>query len=211
MQTEHYNDEYFAFQKKCGILGSESCLYKFEKYINPDDIVLEFGCGGGYFLNKIKARKKIGIEINPVAVKNAQVLGLRVYTSIDEVKDSSIDVIYSHHVLEHLPNPYEALTKLRNKLKNNGKMVFIVPYDAHFIHWQANDRNMHLYTWNSMTAGNLFSSAGYKVIKVRYLRYQWPPGASYIRKFFGIRCLNFLSKLYALLFGYREVQIIAEK
>jgi len=211
MQTAHYDNKYFIIQKKCGILGSETCINKFKKFINPNDIILEFGCGGGYYLNKINAKRKIGIEVNPVAIKNAKDFGLEIYTSLDEVKDSSIDVIYSHHALEHLFNPLEKLQELYKKLKNNGKIVFVVPFDPHFLHWKPNDRNRHLYTWNSMTAGNLFTLAGFKVIKVKYIHYQWPPGASYIRKFLGLNFLNFASKLYAYLCGYREVQVIAEK
>jgi SAM-dependent methyltransferase len=207
----HYDDKYFNIQQKCGILGAETCINKFVKFINPNDTILEFGCGGGYYLNKIKAKRKIGLEINPVAIKKAKEFGLEIYTSVKEIKDSSIDVIYSHHALEHLPNPHDALKELYKKLKDNGKIVFVVPFDPHFIHWKPNDRNQHLYTWNSMTAGNLFTLAGFKVIKIKYIRYQWPPGTSYIRKYLGLNFLNFASTIYAYLLGFREVQVIAQK
>lgn len=207
----HYDDKYFKIQKKCGKLGAESCIHKFLKYINPGDDVLEFGCGTGYYLERLNVEKKIGIEVNPVAIEHARGLGLDIRTSLDEVEDNSIDVIYSHHVLEHVPNPLETLKTLKQKLKNNGKMIFVMPYDPHFLQWHPDDRNKHLYTWNSMTAGNLFSMAGFKVNKIWYNRYQWPPGAYYIRKFFGVSILNILSTIYAYLFGYREVQIVVEK
>ena len=38
----------------------------------PDKKVLDFGCGGGYLLDKINCKKKFGVEINNIAIKEAE-------------------------------------------------------------------------------------------------------------------------------------------
>lgn len=47
---EHYNEDYFNWQKNIGLFGGWANSTKFEQYITKEDDVLDFGCGGGYLL-----------------------------------------------------------------------------------------------------------------------------------------------------------------
>ena len=44
----HYNEDYFAWQKEIGQIGGYLNKFKFEKEVNSEDILMDFGCGGGY-------------------------------------------------------------------------------------------------------------------------------------------------------------------
>ena len=46
--SEHYDDDYFDWQAEAGEFGGWANQTKFVDYISKDDVVLDFGCGGGY-------------------------------------------------------------------------------------------------------------------------------------------------------------------
>ena len=73
-----YGKDYFAWQADYGDFGSIIDQDKFLDYLSSKKRVLEFGCGGGYLLAKLPAKEKIGIEINPIARKQAQRNGVTV-------------------------------------------------------------------------------------------------------------------------------------
>lgn len=49
MNETYYDEKYFEWQKTVGEFGGKANLFKFEKYINEDSDVLDFGCGGGIY------------------------------------------------------------------------------------------------------------------------------------------------------------------
>ena len=64
----YYDKEYFdLYQKEIGEFGGMANLFKFKKYINDNDTVLDFGCGGGFVLKNLNCKEKIGIDLNSVA------------------------------------------------------------------------------------------------------------------------------------------------
>ncbi|WP_391524877.1 class I SAM-dependent methyltransferase [Methylacidiphilum kamchatkense] len=64
-----------------------------------NDAVLDFGCGEGFLLYSLPAKKKVGIEANPHAIEHARSLGLKVYSDINELKNKRFNKIISSHVL----------------------------------------------------------------------------------------------------------------
>ena len=55
--------------QKIGKFGAIFNKNKFTPYIKKSDVVLDFGCGGGYLLNNIECAEKYGLEINEVAIE----------------------------------------------------------------------------------------------------------------------------------------------
>jgi len=195
----HYGKEYFDYQKNIGSFGGSANLFKFEEFISATDTVIDFGCGGGYLLHNIRGKEKIGIEINPHARQEANRNGIKVVKLINEISDKFADIIISNHALEHVLNPLEVLRKLRKKLKNNGKIVFVVPHQDTREEYVSTDRCKHLYSWNQMTLGNLFSEANYLVLEVKAFQHQWVRKYAKICSKYGIeefhrRCREFAIK-----------------
>src|SRR4030095_3254944 len=93
-------------------------------FINdPPGVVLDIGCGGGATGKLIKEKfpgtRVIGIELNPHAAAYArQFLGDVVCASIDEVDlkqhvgEVAIGTVLLLDVLEHLYDPWRALTRI---------------------------------------------------------------------------------------------------
>src|SRR3989344_4449525 len=124
----YYDDAYYAWQKKAGEYGANQDTWMYKPYINKNSVVLDFGCGGGYILEKLICKEKYGVDINPVARNEARRRGIKVFPTIKSLpQDIKFDIIISHHTLEHVDNPFEMLKKLHQKIKPHGKLVLVVP------------------------------------------------------------------------------------
>ena len=64
--VSHYQDDYFnKYQRDLGEFGGRANAFMFDQYITPaDEVVLDFGCGGGFLLKNLHCSRKVGIEIN---------------------------------------------------------------------------------------------------------------------------------------------------
>ncbi len=171
---EYYDENYFAFQKPLGEFGAKIKRKMFAPYIKKDMTVLEFGSGGGYLLKEMEAKEKLGIEINDMAREEAVRQGIRSVKRIEDVPDAYADIIISTSVLEHVEEPLTTLRKLRDKLKDGGKIVFHVPNESCEKEYIRSEVNNHLYTWNCLNLGNLFKAAGYFVCSVERIQEIWP-------------------------------------
>lgn len=195
---QHYDKAYFEWQQRIGVFGGKANLFKFEKYIQADDTILDFGCGGGYLLEAINCKQKYGIDINDVARAEAIKRGIICEATIDSIPSNSISVIISNSCLGHVTNPYEVLVSLKRVLKKDGKIVFVVPCD-NSLKLKKDDVNMILYTWTPQNLANLFTVAGYKIIEVDCIKSKWPPMFETIQKLVGWKMFHVICKLYCRL------------
>lgn len=171
---EYYDEEYFKWQQKMGVFGAKIKVSMFQPHIKSDMTVVEFGSGGGYLLQQIDAREKVGIEINDAAREAAEAIGIKSVKNISDVSDNYADIIISTSVLEHTENPLGILRELYGKLKEGGKIVFHVPNESCDTEYIRSEVNNHLYTWNCLNLGNLFKAAGYFVYSVQKVQEVWP-------------------------------------
>jgi SAM-dependent methyltransferase len=173
---------------------------------------MDFGCGGGYLLKYLDCKKKVGIEINPTAIAEAQKNGVEIFQSVDDVPAAYADVVISHHALEHTENPLKELQGLHRILRAGGKAVIIVPCESIKWKYRKNDLDHHLFTWSPMCMGNLMTAAGFNVIESKPNYDRWfKPFRSTVIKLAGMKCYNFLCYLYGHFGPLTEVKVIAEK
>ena len=173
-----YDKEYWDYQSKIGKIGGSLNLFKFEPHISEEDTVLDFGCGGGFLLERINCEHKMGFEVNDHAIKRARSVGLNVTNDWDTIPDNSIDKIISNHSLEHVLQPVLVLKELHKKLKKDGKLVIVVPceqlgQDEFF--YKPNDQNQHVYSWCPQSLGNLIQANNFTVISCDILQHTWTP------------------------------------
>lgn len=178
---EFYNKDYFERQKKAGEFGGKVELFKFENFVRSNDTIVDFGCGGGYLLSNLLAQRKIGVEINDAARQVAASFGIETVRTVEELPDNCADLIISNHALEHVTCPHDILTQFHAKIKPDARLVFVVPHQTIHQRFVENDSNMHIYTWNPLTLGNLFITAGYKVHSIDVIRSAWPPDRAGLR------------------------------
>lgn len=207
--TDYYNQKYFdLFQAPIGKLGGIYNRFKFQKHIKSSDIVLDFGCGGGFLLNNLIAKQKIGVEVNQFARSHAKSLGIECYESLDFITDNSIDVIISNHVFEHIENPFYYFKALLEKLKVGGKIIVYVPLDSRKYYFSPNDINQHFFSFSPMNLGNILHASGYSLQKASVLYHKWPPYFNFIHRYLGKKIFHFLSFIYGRI-NYDYVQVYA--
>lgn len=205
-----YDEQYFEIQRRTGVLGGRLNQFKFAGFINPDDRVLDFGCGGGFLLSQLDCAERAGIEINPAAREQAAQLGITTYASIQDVPDGFATVLISNHALEHVPNPEETLRALQGKLAPGGRVVIVVPHDP-MLPFSADDPDHHLYTWTPLTLGNLLQAAGYEVERAEVIHHRWPPKAPLVHRLVGMGLFHALSRLWSRLTGVCQVRVVARR
>jgi len=148
-------------------------------YLNaiPHGRLLEVGCGSGRMLRAMQEKgwNVVGVDPDPIAIKNAKVKGLIVYQGILEdqgFKDDHFDAIVLSHVLEHVPNPLDLLKECERILKPDGHLVLITPNINSLCHqlyksdWRSLEPPRHLYVFNIETLRQLSRRAGFKKIKL---------------------------------------------
>jgi SAM-dependent methyltransferase len=207
--ASHYREGYFHdYQKEFGEFGGRINIFMFQKHISPAEVVLDFGCGGGFLLKNLDCGDRIGVEINPEARRYCQqVNGITCHQSLESIPDESVDVVISSHCLEHTTNPCELVTLLYGKLKVNGKIIIVVPLDSYHYRWAPNDVNNHLYSFSPMNLGNILQAAGFSEIKTNPVLHKWVPGFKKVEKLVGSQIFHQLSWLYGTLINKRYVQV----
>src|SRR4051794_28572077 len=87
---DHYVGEkgakyYGSLQDKGGMFKAMIDADHFAPFVRPADVVLNFGCGGGFLLQRLECARRIGVEINPVARANARALGVECHAQLGDV------------------------------------------------------------------------------------------------------------------------------
>jgi 2-polyprenyl-3-methyl-5-hydroxy-6-metoxy-1,4-benzoquinol methylase len=98
----------------------------------PRGKFMDVGCGAG---NTVALARQLGwsamgIEIDPSAVRTAQISGLHIEQGTYEklaLYQGQFDCIMCSHVLEHVHNPRDLLEKVKQALKPGGYFLLILP------------------------------------------------------------------------------------
>ena len=90
--------------------------------------ILDFGCGLGWILSDLDDRwGKYGIEVSQFAANHASKYGKIFCGNYVDFQETNFDVVLMNHVIEHLPNPQEAITKIKTLLKPGGILIIGTP------------------------------------------------------------------------------------
>ncbi len=92
--------------------------------------LIDVGCGTGNFLQRAASNvgTVYGIEYNEPAAARARERGLRVFDSLEAVPAAgTLDAAFSFHVLEHVADPVDFMTKLARLVRPGGLVCVSVP------------------------------------------------------------------------------------
>jgi 2-polyprenyl-3-methyl-5-hydroxy-6-metoxy-1,4-benzoquinol methylase len=95
--------------------------------------LLDFGASWGYCTYQFKQAgfDAVGYEISrPRAAYGEEHLQLKIATNSANLANHSFDIIYSAHVLEHLPDPKAALEEMLRLIAPGGTIFIFVPNGA---------------------------------------------------------------------------------
>jgi SAM-dependent methyltransferase len=122
-KNEHYRNEVWKI------------IYKvyFSRYVNPDDHVLDLGCGWGEFINNVKASGKYAMDLNLDSEQrlDKDVRFLHQDCSKEwKIKPGSLDLVFTSNFLEHLPDKEHiesAVSNAYRSLKKDGLIICLGP------------------------------------------------------------------------------------
>ncbi len=98
----------------------------------PKGRFIDVGCGAGLTVGIAKQLgwDAMGLEVDPAAVNEAQKTGLNILEGTYEQLanySGQFDCIMSSHVLEHVHDPLDMLTKIKAALKPGGLLLLTLP------------------------------------------------------------------------------------
>jgi SAM-dependent methyltransferase len=169
---------------------------KFNKYINQQFEILDFGCGSGELLELIQCKYKIGVEINKFSQNKLKTKKIIFVSKLNDIKKKKFDTIFALSVIDHLQDPIYFIKKLANKLKKNGQLIIIIRHDNKNQNQINSSWKGHLYSWSMLSFNNLLNSIGLRSIDHGIIKMTLPPGYIFLKKFFSTAQILSLSKLY---------------
>ncbi len=188
---------------------------KINPHISETDTVFGYGVGTGWNLAELKCKRRLGFDISEHLEPIVQSHGIEFVKNIEDVADASIDVVICHHVLEHTGNPSEILKQTRRILRPNGKFLLFVPFEKErrYRHYNPDEPNHHLYSWNVQTLGNLVRDMGFTIARGRIQEFGYDRFASVwaVRLGWGQAGFRLIRRAIHLIKPASEVYIIAKK
>lgn len=98
--------------------------------LEPGGRVLDYGCSWGYGVHQLKEAgfRAVGFEISKPRVEyGKRVLKVDLTSDVSALPSNSFDLVYSSHVLEHIPDPKASFLHFQRLLKPSGKLLLYVP------------------------------------------------------------------------------------
>lgn len=145
-----------------------------------DKITLDFGCGGGAFLDLISglSQKTLGIEPFSGYHKSLIGRGHKIFSDIESAKSKyncKVDRIVSFGVLEHVEDPQKYLQDSYSLLKNGGKMYLetdnlndiLMKLNTHSFN-EFFYRTAHLWYFTDETLKQMAQNSGFSDIKITF-------------------------------------------
>lgn len=124
-------------RKQAALKGFEDDHRRFAEFKSTicNKIWLDVGTGSGGILDLMSryALDTICVEPQKQARECLMESGYEVYTSVDEIPRTDIEIVTMFHVLEHLVDPIAALKNIRDKMKGDAKIIIEVPHANDFL------------------------------------------------------------------------------
>lgn len=144
----------------------------FQKYVKRTDTVLDVGAGYCEFINNIKAKKKIALDINKDTKKfaNSDVeVILDDCRKMKKIKSNSIDMVFISNFLEHMYNADDVeavLVESKRVLKKEGLLLILQPNIkyAYKEYWDYFD---HVVPLSHKSTAEALLKVGFKLIEIR--------------------------------------------
>ncbi|HMP47706.1 MAG TPA: class I SAM-dependent methyltransferase [Oligoflexia bacterium] len=196
-ESEIYTSRFSPAQEKVreetwDILVSEF----FQNYVSPDDCLLDLGAGDGLFVTRIKARRRIAVDlsshVNKLESAGIEVLQCLASDFVSKLNEPA-DVIFMSNFLEHLPDKrtvIEVFDECRRALSPDGKVLILQP-NIRYVgvkYWDYIDHHIAL-TEHSLVEGLEVSGFRVEELIPRFLPYTAKSGVGAISGMFDTKSL----------------------
>lgn len=173
----HYAEKYWQCRVNAvGYVGDTSRAASITEWISPHvrrrDLVVEYGCGGGFNLRVIRQAigcEVFGVEPSAQEIERAVADGIPATVGvIGTPPPRRAKIALLCHVLEHLPDPIAELRQCADALADDGLLAVEVPSVFHLSHRRAQHNWLvmeHLWYFSQHTLARVFSAAGFTTLR----------------------------------------------
>jgi SAM-dependent methyltransferase len=155
------------------------CRASLQRFMGPQDTVVDLGAGFCEFINSIRCGSKVAVDANP-HVRERAAPGVRVVTGevpgvLREISDRSAHVVFCSNFFEHLHDKtqlLEVLAEVRRMLVPGGRLIVIQPNIryAYREYWDFFDHHLAL---SHESLAEALGLAGFEIeiLRPRFLPY----------------------------------------
>jgi SAM-dependent methyltransferase len=164
-----YHGTRLQFDPRRRMLWQTLVAHVFQKEISPDAVVLDLGAGYGEFINAVKARRRLAVDLWPGMLEHLDkgVEGLVAGISqLDGVEDNSIDYVFSSNCFEHVSQEelVRSLAVLRKKMKPGATMTIVQP-NFKYCYREYFDDYTHVAVYTSQGLSDLLTANGFQMVR----------------------------------------------
>lgn len=172
-----YNDEYFINRfgndlKRVKSFRDEITFLN--KHFPNEGNVCDVGCSTGEFLKIYSWKGNMhGMEINQLAISEAQKCGIDFTDNILN-KVNYFDLIIFRGTIQHMPDPFNYISRSYNSLKPGGHLVFLATPNSNSIVYKifndlpALDPPRNFFIPSDKTLINVCQNVGFKLLEIEY-------------------------------------------
>lgn len=189
----------------------------FQKYIPENSKVLDLGAGDGMFIKRIKAAKKIAVDLSP-HVNELRSQGITVIqapaTDFVSQLAEPVDVIFMSNFLEHLPDKRTLLAvfeECKEALAPGGRVLILQP-NIRYVgvkYWDYIDHHI-AFTEQALAEGLEVSGFTVKKLIPQFLPYTSKSGVGKISSMFSTKQLVSTYIKYPILWKFFGAQTFVE-
>jgi SAM-dependent methyltransferase len=153
-------------------------IKEIDRYIRPASVVLDFGCGSGRYLDKVKKLGGfgVGMDFSEAALEQVRARGHEALPVEDVswalLKAKGVDFVRMNHVVEHLFHPGEVLRQICSVMRPGGILYIATPNPAGYScsrfrsAWFALDCPRHVALIPPEQMKQLLQEIGFRVVEV---------------------------------------------
>lgn len=146
--------------------------------------IIDIGCGLGYldYLLAKQGKSITGVDISLESLNTFRDIAeqyniKQIHASLFDLYKTNYDMVISQEVLEHLENYEQAIEKMKTFIKNNGYVLFCVPYKENLQAKQIYDpktktyyhKNGHLHSFTYQKLAHSMQKCGLKILTKRLI------------------------------------------
>ncbi len=180
-----YHQRKHSFDVQVVEIVSQVRAAKIQPYIHGDDTVLEFGVGTGLNLIHLHCARRVGYDLSEAGKTLCETNGIQFTNDLKSLEGERFSAVICHHVLEHVPDVFDVIENIKKLLKPGGKLLLFVPFETNrrYRRYQPNDPDMHLYSWNLQSLGNLVTFCEFEIQLIKINPFGYEQYLAFLAKF----------------------------
>jgi len=163
-----YHQTRFTFDKRRETLWRSLFKFYFRRWIRENDCVLELGAGYGHFINNVKARRRIAVDLWPELLTFLQA-GVEGHvgnvSELSFLENDSVDFVFASNLFEHLTQDElsRVLLQIKPKLSARGLLCALQP-NYRYAYREYFDDYTHITVYSHVTLCDFLRACGYEIV-----------------------------------------------